>query len=166
MSSWTKGDSMVASEAKVRVLRGQGGGSPWQIVCADCGPLETVADEQSGMEVGRAHLLRSHDGGGLAMDIGPYRVVDPRGHVESDVEGEVTEDVEGRATLDALAAWLERQGPLPADASGLEQLGRALRASRHELEGDGALDGDGHDSVPAPETAAEWSGWRRRGVAS
>jgi hypothetical protein len=166
---------MVASDAKVRVLRGREGGSPWQIVCADCGPLETVADEQGGMKIGRAHLVRAHDGGGLAMDVGPYRAVGPRhdGVPEAEAEPDAT------ATLEAVAAWLERQGPLPAGAGGLERLGRALLASRGELESGAPLEGallasrgelesggplEGEASAPVDVAAAPlaWSGWRKR----
>jgi hypothetical protein len=144
---------MVANESKVRILRGQEDGSAWQIVCADCGPLETVADEAGGMNVGRAHLLRVHDGGGLAVDIGPYRAVGPR----RDAKPRRADDAEGRATLDALASWLERQGPLPTDSSGLDRLGRALLASRDELERDAVA-----DEVVVAKAPPVWSGWRPR----
>lgn len=147
---------MVASDAKVRVLRGREGGSPWQIVCADCGPLETVADEQGGMKIGRAHLVRAHDGGGLAMDVGPYRAVGPRHDVVPGAE------VDATATLDAVAAWLERQGPLPTDVGGLERLGRALLASRGELESGGPLEGEASAPVDVAAAPLAWSGWRKR----
>ena len=147
---------MVASDAKVRVLRGREGGSPWQIVCADCGPLETVADEQGGMKIGRAHLVRAHDGGGLAMDVGPYRAVGPRHDPVPEAEADAT------ATLDAVAAWLERQGPLPADVGGLERLGRALLASRGELESGAPLEGEASAPVDVAAAPLAWSGWRKR----
>ncbi len=138
-------DSMVASGAKLRVLRDHHGGGIWQIVCSDCGPLESVGDERRGVESGRAHLLRVHAGGGLAVDVGPYRDVTP------------TSAVGATARLEEIAARLERQGPLPANDEGSERLGRALLAS-HRGTGGSAVGG----TVDPPTVEPDWTGWRQR----
>lgn len=108
---------MAERRGQVRLMRGAGSREAWQVVCADCGPLQTSASHDESLAVGRRHLTRSHMGGQLATGLGPFH----------DVEAEFGDDLV--RAIDVLAEWFEQHPDPTADAVELVELSQLLLAA-------------------------------------
>ena len=113
-------------------MRGAGSREVWQVVCADCGPLQTSATREASEEFGRSHLTGSHMGGRLATGMGPFH----------DVDAEFGSDL--IQAIDELARWFEQHPDPAADAVELVQLSQELltaaghaKAARTMAKGEG-----------------------------
>jgi hypothetical protein len=100
--------------SRVCVVRSAGPRPSWQTVCADCGPLDIASGQVEAVEMGRAHLHRSHGGGQMAVGLGPY----------SDVGGVVDSNLS--VALDDLAGWFAAPDGSAEMPPGLTQLCRAV----------------------------------------
>lgn len=123
---------MAERQGQVRIMRGAGSREAWQVVCADCGPLQTSASHDESLAIGRRHLTRAHMGGRLATGMGPFH----------DVDAEFGDDLV--QAIDELARWFEQHPEPMADAVELVQLSQVLltaaghaKAARLTAEGDG-----------------------------
>ena len=108
------GVGVAERQGQVRVMRGAGAKEAWQVVCADCGPLQAFASHDESLAFGRRHLTRSHMGGRLATGMGPFH----------DVDAEFGEDL--FQAIEELARWFEQHPDPTADAVELVHLSQVL----------------------------------------
>ncbi len=91
-------------------MRGAGPREVWQVICADCGPLQTSLSHDDCLTFGRTHLARTHMGGRMATGMGPFHEIEP------EFGDELTQ------AIDELAVWFERQNAPEFEAEELVAL--------------------------------------------